>query len=84
MQKAYRNVKWSNHKCNLRIMAPLYAESRITTDTLCEKMWLHNRVVYTLHIPVHREESFSKKAKQIIMAQYENGIRKDSFVNRTQ
>ena len=65
-------------------MAPLYAESRIATDTLCGKLWLHNRVVYTLCIPVHREESFSKKAKKIIMAQHENGIRKDSFMNQTQ
>ena len=57
-----------------------------------EKKWsgyvrllrLCNRVVYTFRIPVLREEGFSKKDKRITMAQYENGLRKDSFVNRTQ
>ena len=41
-------------------------------------------VVYTFRISVHRDESFSKRAKRIPMKQYENGLRKDSFVNRTQ
>ena len=31
MQKVRRNVKWSNYKCDLRVMVPLYAESRIAT-----------------------------------------------------
>ena len=32
-------------------------------------------------ILVHREESISKNNKRITMAQYENDLRKDSFVN---
>ena len=52
--------------------------------TLCGMLWLRNRVVYTFRIPVLREEGFSKKDKRITMAQYENGLRKDSFVNWTQ
>ena len=32
-------------------------------------------------IPAHREESISKR---ITMAQYENDLRKDSFINRAQ
>ena len=50
-------------------------------------MWnvvVTQQIVYTFHIPVHREEGFSKKVKRITMAQYENGLQKDSFVNRTQ
>ena len=37
-----------------------------------------------LRISVHREESISKNIKRIIMTQYENHLRKDSFINQTQ
>ena len=36
------------------------------------------------HIPGHREESFSKKNKIIIMAQLEKGLQNKSSINRTQ
>ena len=36
------------------------------------------------YIPVHREESISKKGKRITMAQQENGLRNNSFINQTQ
>ena len=35
-------------------------------------------------IPIHEEEGFSKKDERITMAQYENGLRKDIFINCTQ
>ena len=41
-------------------------------------------VLHILRIPVHREESISKNNKRITLAQYENDIRKDSFVNWAQ
>ena len=35
-------------------------------------------------IPVLREESISKNNKRITMEQYENDLRKDSFINQAQ
>ena len=42
-----QNVKWSNYKCDLRVMAPLHAESRITTGTK-PKVFTTNQLNSTL------------------------------------
>ena len=69
---------YSLFSCAVQLLNCKRGPAHLVCNVAVKEVFTHFR------IPAHREKSISKYSKRITMAQYENGLQKDIFINRTQ